>query len=334
MARLGVKLVAAAIVTGAVAVAAVLALRAPRMESASISEPWDELGGILWLKPNLRDALMVAPDRPHSPQEVERARAGGASIGRTRTFRVNTNAQRLRGREDVGPKRAGVTRILGIGESIGFGWGVADDETWHRQLEAMLEERGHEVEILNAGMPSAGSDTMAAFCRQIAPSLEPDIVVLVRRPPRQGAAQVSQMISQCERATGATAFQVLPPVSSFDLRGQLDVRRSAQHFRQLVESGAVVDLNPVFEAAREGRGETLVARAGELHVVDQETGETWLSVPEPAKGGDIPAAVGQLFDREPEVREALIFDGGHPDAEGSVVFGEALVAAIEARLSP
>jgi hypothetical protein len=40
-------------------------------------------------------------------------------------------------------------------------------------------------------------------------------------------------------------------------------------------------------------------------------------------------AVYALFESEPEVREALFFDEGHPDAEGFTVFAESVASAWE-----
>jgi hypothetical protein len=37
-----------------------------RAASDIIVKPWDRLGGQQWLKPNLRHARLVIPDRPHS----------------------------------------------------------------------------------------------------------------------------------------------------------------------------------------------------------------------------------------------------------------------------
>ncbi|MED5370156.1 MAG: hypothetical protein VX899_03995 [Myxococcota bacterium] len=47
----------------------------------------------------------------------------------------------------------GSFRIAAMGCSTTFGWGVADSETYPAQLQAILRERGHDVQVINAGQP-------------------------------------------------------------------------------------------------------------------------------------------------------------------------------------
>lgn len=47
----------------------------------------------------------------------------------------------------------GAFRIAAMGCSTTFGWGVADSETYPAQLQAILSERGHDVQVINAGQP-------------------------------------------------------------------------------------------------------------------------------------------------------------------------------------
>ena len=97
----------------------------------------------------------------------------------------------------------------------------------------------------------------------------------------------------------------------------------------------VVELTEAFREAQAGRGEILRTEAGLHQVVDQETGRVWLEVPVPAVGDrrapgtTMDDSVYALFESEPEVREALFFDEGHPDAAGFVVFAEAVATAWE-----
>ena len=97
----------------------------------------------------------------------------------------------------------------------------------------------------------------------------------------------------------------------------------------------VVELTDPFHAAQAGRGEVLREQDGMHQVVDQETGRVWLETPVPRRSSHGPPgpamdeAVYALFESEPEVREALFFDEGHPDAEGFVVFAESVASAWE-----
>jgi hypothetical protein len=109
----------------------------------------------------------------------------------------------------------------------------------------------------------------------------------------------------------------------------------------------MVELTEAFRAAQAGRGEVLVAKGDHLEVIDQESGKIWLRLdpprPPPKPGSPITGppmdpALYALFDEHPEVREALFFDEGHPDAEGFVLFakvvGEALIDLWAAEEAP
>src|SRR3989344_9014122 len=62
-------------------------------------------------------------------------------IAYTREFThlVNTNSQRTRGKEILIEKPKNTYRILMLGDSMTFGWGENDDETYSRILETNLK---------------------------------------------------------------------------------------------------------------------------------------------------------------------------------------------------
>jgi hypothetical protein len=307
-------------------------------ESEVIVEPWDRLGGARWLKPGLAEARVVVPDRPHDHGEVLQARRGGAStIRRVRAFTVSTNGLRLRGPE-LGPKAAGRTRVVALGDSVTHGWGVPEEASYPRRLEATLRARGHDVEVINAGVPANPIGTMRTWCRAIAPGLQPDLLLWTRRPegndPPPHAGYVAAVLD-CAAAIGVPVVAVLPPIASFDPHGrEVWQAEGAALEAALTPRGVrVVELTPALDAARGNRGEVLAWRDGAWAVVDQETGRVWRTAPRSPRPG-VPPTLLALFEEEPSVREALFFDDGHPDEEGFRVFAEALADAIEPRLRP
>lgn len=317
--------VAVAIVVGSVLVA--WRLLRPPQTSDVITEQWPDIGGP-WLKANLRDAVVVLPDRPHRKEET---RAGGGGLKRRRTYRVSTNALRLR-MPEIGPKPAGTKRILALGDSITHGWGVAADEAWPARLEAELRDRGAAVEVINAGVPANPIATMASWCTSQAGTLGIDLLLWTRRPPANAYDEYASEVTRCATALRVPAIVLLPPVSTFDLHGSAVYRQEQSELaRRLAPTGIpVVDLTDTFRAAQKGRGEALERRGETVAVVDQETGDVWLEAPVPPH--DLPAEVYALFEREPDVREALMFDEGHPDAEGFVVFGRAVADLVADRV--
>src|SRR5207344_2701442 len=83
----------------------------------------------------------------------------------------------LRGPE-VTAKRPGELRILALGDSFTYGYGVQDAETYPAVLEALLRERGHDVSVLNAGVPGYSTDQSYAYFLGAGLDLEPDVVIV------------------------------------------------------------------------------------------------------------------------------------------------------------
>ena len=93
-------------------------------------------GGGHVLLPNLKNAKVIAPDRPHDPSEVQ-AKDRFERITRLRTFYVTTNSIGLRSPEIRQNKPD--LRIVCLGDSVTFGWGVPEEDSYPRQLEHLLK---------------------------------------------------------------------------------------------------------------------------------------------------------------------------------------------------
>jgi lysophospholipase L1-like esterase len=315
---------AAGIVATGLVLAAVLA--ASRGQSDPILAVWTEIGGYPWLKPNLRSAKVVVIDRPHRVSEAMQSRAWLTAIGRTRSYALTTNSQRLRAPE-LSRKRAGTKRILVIGESVAHGWGLADEDTWVVKLQAELQAGGQDVEVINAGVPSAFSETMRGWCVAKATPLEPDLIVWMRRAVGPGGAgSLAQGARDCAAATRAKIVLVLPPISTFDAHGATAYRSEAPELQRLMPGTDVIELTDTFRDAQRGRGEVLEHRGTKAVVVDQESGAIWLEAPWSEQ--DLDPAIYALFESEPDVREALFFDEGHPDAEGATLLAHTLAVRL------
>lgn len=70
-----------------------------------------------------------------------------------------------------------VIRIVTIGDSFTYGWGVEEADSWPRILGALLEEDGYRVEILNLGKPGDSPHSYARTARRWIPQLKPDLVI-------------------------------------------------------------------------------------------------------------------------------------------------------------
>ncbi|MDH4157845.1 MAG: GDSL-type esterase/lipase family protein [candidate division Zixibacteria bacterium] len=89
-----------------------------------------------------------------------------------KTYRINAHG--LRGEEIDEVKTA--PRILALGNSCTFGWGVPQRETYASQLTAMLGER---YEVINGGVPGYSSLQGKRFFKRDLLSLQPDLILIL-----------------------------------------------------------------------------------------------------------------------------------------------------------
>lgn len=91
---------------------------------------------------------------------------------------VETNSLGLRDREITFPKPQDVFRIVAIGDSYTYGWGVNIEDTWLRRLETLVQIGGRRIETVNVGKPGAGPPWYAEIARTVVPLLEPDLILV------------------------------------------------------------------------------------------------------------------------------------------------------------
>jgi lysophospholipase L1-like esterase len=94
--------------------------------------------------------------------------------------RVRTNSRGFRNREVSAERPPGSVRILAVGDSSTFGYGVRADETYPAVLERLLSKRypGRTVEVINAGTPGWSSGNGAAFLAREGLAWKPDAVLI------------------------------------------------------------------------------------------------------------------------------------------------------------
>ena len=124
----------------------------------------------------------VGVDRPASPRLVVRAIDIDISFPFMRPDRelfwspipgfrgefldetVTINSVGLRGAEVTVPKPKTKRRILCFGDSITFGYGVSDDETYAFHLGQALNSA--RIEVVNAGVPATAVIRFCIFCAE------------------------------------------------------------------------------------------------------------------------------------------------------------------------
>jgi lysophospholipase L1-like esterase len=93
---------------------------------------------------------------------------------------VSTNAEGFRDREYAAEKPPGVARIVGLGDSVMFGWGVGDGEDYLAVLEAKLaaESLGARFEVLNTAVPGYNGVMELATLKEKGLRYRPDLVIV------------------------------------------------------------------------------------------------------------------------------------------------------------
>lgn len=329
------------------------ALAVPPLESDPIFDQQEGFG--LVLRRGLRDARVVVPGRPHplpfrgqDPEYADR-------ITKRTTFTCSTNAGRFRGVREYSPvPDPDVVRIVTVGDSITFGHGVNDDETYPHLLQERL---GAGFEVINAGVPGENSDqALMDLTERILP-LGPQLVIVcvgvneisslpqryddnelqlwlsedLYRIEEQEFADNLRAIEVACTAAGVELVFLVPPSNTFS--PYPDAARFNRVVRQVVDQVGVtsIDLEEEFRRAEERNGLVLLHQGDTQSVVRYRRGrpETLLTVDvAPTREQFISDEVYDFLDREP-VAMTMSMDGCHPTVEGMRLIVDLLEPVVE-----
>jgi lysophospholipase L1-like esterase len=93
---------------------------------------------------------------------------------------VTTNSLGFRGREIESPKPNGRFRVVALGDSVTFGWGVNDADTFSAQLEQLLRTNRPDldIEVVNLAVPGYATRQEVVLLERYVARLQPDLVLL------------------------------------------------------------------------------------------------------------------------------------------------------------
>lgn len=94
---------------------------------------------------------------------------------------VHINSKGTRGLEFNRQKSPGTIRILSLGDSRTFGWGLTESETYSKRLQDDLQRElgtNRKVEVINAGVNAWSYPQMLVYLREHGLAFHPDMVVL------------------------------------------------------------------------------------------------------------------------------------------------------------
>ena len=292
-------------------------------QSETISTPAPELGPRAHkLLPNLDNAMVVVPDRPHDPMEVF-SEDKAQTIQRVRSFTVSTNSL---GYRDAEINKQSV-HIVCVGDSVTFGWGVEEEEAYPQRLELELG-----VNVLNTGVPALKPEHVEAYIKSILENVQPKIVLVAMRPnwmtpnPLQGYVQTMKRIHRSLEKKGIQMGLVLPPLANFDPKGRSNNAREVAFIHKELSNVPLLDTTPIFDANLPSGGVSFNLNNGIQQMVERNTGTILAEGPQPAPPRSLAPEIIAKFESDSTVKEPLFYDGGHPDAEGFVLFGSALAS--------
>jgi lysophospholipase L1-like esterase len=111
--------------------------------------------------------------REFARREAEIEGAASAFYWQGKLHVFNRDQMRVRG--DFPARRPGVFRIVTVGDSLTYGKGIAEEDTYSRVLERELQGK-YEVEVLNLGVSASQSEGILDIVKKQVPRLEPDLV--------------------------------------------------------------------------------------------------------------------------------------------------------------
>ena len=124
-----------------------------------------------------RYGSLLTEQRPQSDRLFAHPR--NASV-RFHGWSARTDSRGLRGPERSSPKPPGVRRILFLGDSLTFGWGVAEEDTLPARAESLLRElTGDPWESVNGGHLYHDTTQERGVLEEVGFDYEPDLVCVV-----------------------------------------------------------------------------------------------------------------------------------------------------------
>lgn len=94
-------------------------------------------------------------------------------------FRVNTNSKGLRDREFSYKTEQTIKRILVLGDSFTFGYGIADNETYPKLLENKLNQKFRgQFEVINAAVTGWGTPQERDYLKIEGVKYNPDLILV------------------------------------------------------------------------------------------------------------------------------------------------------------
>ncbi len=162
--------------------------------------------------------------------------------------RLRTNAEALRAERSYDRGRqAGADRILLLGDSQAFGWGVSYGQTVGAQLARELESRGRDrVEVINVAVPGYNTYQQAALLESVGSDYAPDCILVLftsndlalpfflLRDVAVPARNRSLLLARIEQLTGSKRWFRFAAQEHLNYVVETDIERVPEGYRHMV----------------------------------------------------------------------------------------------------
>ena len=264
---------------------------------------------------------VVMPDRPHNPGWFIPGTPLPDSVTRQRGFRVKTNSFGTRGPEFDDPKRR--PRLLCVGDSVPFGWGVEYEDTWCVKLARM-----RNMEPIIGAWPAAAASSSLQWARTNAETLQADIVLIAWAPTSYDAQLLWNLMTLRYTAAALGDIRMAWVISPYGTLHPDGSPVAETMYPWLASSSLpgvpVLNLTPRFRSVMHPIGvvgellpdrQRLIRRRDGAVLVDVETPSA-----HPQYGALIHDDIIRAFESDPRMREVYFIDSAHPDEEGNTLF--------------
>lgn len=259
-----------------------------------------------------------------------------------RRFNPYMRAQQFRDLPYPVTKPEGVRRIVALGSSSTYGYGVAGADAWAARLERLLAAGGARVEVINAGVPGGSAERLRYFLTGVVLPMRPDVVIVdlsfndrsiggvsderahFRAMTTDGIGPLERLLAGWSAARSEQAFgeynQALSrgePVAEDDRERftLAPARRFQDALRDMAEACRAAGAAIVFVAEPQRPGHEL-ASLSPYHEAIAALGRE-LGAPVVAPQAALDAARGAMF-----------LDAVHPTAAGHLVIARAVAQAL------
>lgn len=303
----------------------------------------DKEMGIAVLLPNLKNAKLVIPGRPHPLPFLLDSPEYRRRITKRITCFCSTNSKGLRSREFPIEKDEKTFRIICLGDSTTFGYGVSDKDTYPARLEEMLlaKARNRRFEVINAGIPGHTSRDGLIFLEKSLLNYYPDLIIVSlglndangmpgHSDPKYSRTfleereyqvalkkyedNLSQIISLARRSHAKVLFLTPPAASFFPFP---DISRFCNKMKEVAGKNGVgiIDFKPIFEEKEKKEGLILVQEREKQKVLFKGKLLKEVFYSDEKNFQYISPEIYQYLDSH-DINQMLLIDGPHPNELG------------------